>query len=261
MKEINKNYIKETYFKSPNWTDVVKDSKFANGKLDIGIKKSSGKVYFFSVRDYNTDTLRGLLRAYNRENPDNVVKTEGMTKEYYAHTIEMLVAGDTINDKRAKDSFNNMANKFGWDIKYDQLDTDDKADASYLFKYAVRKGYLDPNKTNYESDDVVRAIWETSYKDKQDFKSSKGLINHFERKVKELQKARDFGVTETIPEEDTSLFTENRQNKVKVSEPETIDLDELIAKDDIQEDKKIKSKFTDIDDEDIIEDSIGLFRR
>lgn len=259
MARINKKYIQETYFESPNWTDIVKDSKFAKGKLELAVRNNDGKVYFFSVRDYNMETLKGLLRAYNKENPDNVVKTKGMTKEYYAHTVEMLVAGDTINDKRAKDSFNAMANKFGWDTKYDQLDTDDKADASYLFKYAVRKGYLDPNKTNYESDDVVRAIWETSYKDKQDFKSSKGLINHFEKRVKELQKARDFGVTETMPEEDTALFTENRQNKVKVSEPELINLDELIAKDDIQEDKKIKSKF-DIDDDDE-DDSIGLFRR
>lgn len=259
MARINKKYIQETYIESPNWTDVVKDAKFAKGKLEIGIRESSGKVYFFSVRDYNMETLKGLLRAYNKENPDNIVKSKGMTKEYYAHTIEMLVAGDTINDKIAKDSFNAYADKLGWDVKYDQLDTDDKADASYLFKYAIRKGYLDPNKTNYESDDVVRAIWETSYKDKQDFKSSKGLINHFEKRVKELQEARDFGVTETLPEEDTSLFTENRQNKVKVSEHELIDLDELIAKDDIQEDKKKKSKF-DIDEDDE-DDSIGLFRR
>lgn len=264
MAGFTKKYIQNTTFSSPNWTDVVKDSKFAKGKLEIAINDSSGKVYFFSVRDYNTDTLRGLLRAYNRENPDNVVKTKGMTKEYYAHTIEMLVAGDKINDKRAVDSFNAMAKSLGWNIKYDQLDTDDKADASYLFKYAIRKGYLDPNRTNYESDDVVRAIWETAYKDKKYSKSYRGLINHFEDRVKELEKNRKTGVTETLPEEDTSKFTENRQNKkdtkTNIVEAGVFDFDEIVSNDEIQEDTKKKSKFTDTDDEDVV-DVIGLFRR
>ena len=264
MAGFTKQFIKNTYFESPNWTDIVKDSKFAKGKLEIAIKDKSGKVYFFSVRDYNTDTLRGLLRAYNRENPTNVVKTKGMTKEYYAHTIEMLVAGDKINDKRAKDSFNAMAKSLGWGVKYSQLSNDDKADASYLFKYAIRKGYLDPNKTNYESDDVVRAIWETSYKDKKYSKSYRGLINHFEDRVKELEKNRKSGVTETLPEEDTSLFTENRQNKkdkkIKIVDAGVFDLDEIVSNDEIQEDTKIKSKFTDTDDEEVVDD-IGLFGR
>lgn len=264
MAGITKQIIKNTYFESPNWTDIVKDSKFAKGKLELSIRDNDGTVYFFSVRDYNMETLKGLLRSYNKENPDNVVKTKGMTKEYYAHTIEMLVAGDRINNKRAVDSFNAMASKYGWDVKYDQLDTDDKADASYLFKYAIRKGYLDPNKTNYESDDVVRAIWETSYKDKQDFKSSRGLTNYFEKRLDELKKARDFGVTETLPEEDTSLFTENRQNKkdtkTNIVEAGVFDFDEIVSNDDIQENKNRKSKFTDTDDEDVV-DVIGLFRR
>lgn len=259
-----KKYIQNTTFSSPNWTDVVKDSKFAKGKLELAIRDTDGEVYFFNVRDYNMDTLKGLLRAYNKENPDNIVKAKGMTKEYYAHTIEMLVAGDKINDKRAVDSFNALASKFSWDVTYDQLDTDDKADASYLFKYAIRKGYLDPNKTNYESDDVVRAIWETSYKDKQAFKSSRGLTNYFENRLDELKKAREHGVTETLPEQDTSLFTENRQNKkdtkTNIVEAGVFDFEEIVSNNDIQEDTKRKSKFTDTDDEDVVDD-IGLFGR
>lgn len=213
-------YIKKNVISITDWRHTVEDAQLTRGHVKIKVNEANGEAHLFSVSDFNPYTLVEMLKAYNKENPTNKVKYQygkkygnKITKDYLVSTVERLILGDKFSNRRAENSYNAMADSIGLKRRYSDLSNDEKADADYLFKYAIKKGYLDPNKTNYVSDDVVRAIWEVSSKETDKYRTVANLRKRFEERISELERDRKEGVKSAVPEEDESKFTKNRKKE------------------------------------------------